>query len=498
MASKLSAPPRTHALLADGTTVSIRPALSDDRARVLRLYQDLSPESLRLRFSTAGLRSARQAAAKACSPARVGYLALVAETGGRVVGIAEYDTAVDSSPEPTCAENALVVADDWHDRGVGTLLVEHLVGAARVAGIRRFTADALAENGVVLQVFNDLGLSASRRLEGTEIHCTLQLEQREGYLAVVEARGRVADVAGMRPLLCPTSIAVVGAGRWTGSAGWAVLDNLQADGFTGSLYAVAPQTDWIGNIPCHPAVEALPGVPDLAVLAVPASAVPEVAEQCGRNGIRAVVVVASGLDAAEANARLAVRAYGMQLVGPSCLGIANADPAVRMDATFAARRPLPDGLSRLGIGASTSVSLGDAYDICGNDLLQWWETDGRITLALLYLESFQSPRAFSRITQRVARAMPVLTVDVGRFEAGRLRPPSQPCPPRNCPRVDASRPPAHGSTSRDARPKTMAPKKDIFRCLKRFIAREVYKYLTSTNIPQKQLPRATCRKAGQR
>ncbi|CAL9283143.1 Peptidyl-lysine N-acetyltransferase Pat [Streptomyces sp. enrichment culture] len=126
----------------------------------------------------------------------------------------------------------------------------------------------------------------------------------------------------------------------------------------------------------------------------------------------------------------------MRLVGPNCLGISNTDPALGLDATFAAGHPKPgsagvavqsggvgiallDGLSRLGIGVSTFTSLGDKYDVSGNDMLQWWESDGRTDLALLHLESFGNPRAFSRTARRVTRRMPVLTVDAGRTDAGR-------------------------------------------------------------------------------
>lgn len=126
----------------------------------------------------------------------------------------------------------------------------------------------------------------------------------------------------------------------------------------------------------------------------------------------------------------------MRLVGPNCLGISNTDPQLRLDATFAATHPHPgtagvavqsggvgiavlDGLSRLGVGVSSFVSLGDKYDVSGNDMLQWWESDGRTELALLHLESFGSPRAFSRTARRVTRRMPVLTVDAGRTDAGR-------------------------------------------------------------------------------
>jgi acyl-CoA synthetase (NDP forming) len=80
---------------------------------------------------------------------------------------------------------------------------------------------------------------------------------------------------------------------------------------------------------------------------------------------------------------------------------------------------LLDGLSRLGIGVSTFASLGNKYDVSGNDMLQWRESDGRTDLALMQLESFGKPRAFSRTARRVTRCMPVLTVDAGCKDAGR-------------------------------------------------------------------------------
>lgn len=79
----------------------------------------------------------------------------------------------------------------------------------------------------------------------------------------------------------------------------------------------------------------------------------------------------------------------------------------------------PHSPIRLGIGVSSFVSLGDKYEVSGNGLLQWWEGDGTTDLALLHLESFGNPRAFSRTARRVARRMPVLTVDAGRSDAGR-------------------------------------------------------------------------------
>ncbi|WP_406164661.1 GNAT family N-acetyltransferase [Streptomyces sp. NBC_00996] len=425
--------PSVHALLADGTTVCIRSVHPGDHDQLQGLYEEMSPENLRLRFFAAGRRSAALAADRACAPVHPGYRALLAEASGRVIGLAEYDTAGGKDD----AEISIAVADGLHHRGAGTLLVEHLVSAARAEGITTFTADALSENHEVLRLFADLGLRTSRHFEGPEVRCTIHLDEEDAYLSAIEARGRSADVASLRSLLRPDAVVVVGAGRTPGSVGRAILHHLHTGGFTRRLFAVNPSATSILGVPSYPSVSALPKTPDLAIVAVPAAGVPAVAEECGKAGVRALVVATAGLEHTHAQALLAAcRTYGMRLVGPNCLGISNTDPALCLDATFAAEHPRPgtagiavqsggvgiallDGLSRLGIGVSSFVSLGDKYDVSGNDMLQWWESDGRTDLALLHLESFGNPRAFSRTARRVTRRMPVLTVDAGRTDAGR-------------------------------------------------------------------------------
>ncbi|MEV5875360.1 GNAT family N-acetyltransferase [Streptomyces sp. NPDC052101] len=422
-----------HALLTDGTTVRIRQAGPADRDDVLRLYQEMSPENLRLRFFSTDPVSAHWAADRVAAGKRPAYCALAAESGGRLVGLAEYEIL----PSSSSADLSVAVADGWHHRGVGTLLLEHLANAARAAGVTAFRADALSENHDVLKVFHDLGLRVTHHFEGPEVRCTVELTEDETYMSAVEARARVADVISMQPLLRPGSVAVIGAGRSPGSVGRAILRNISTGCYAGRVFAVHPKAQAIAGVHACPSVADLALVPDLAVVAVPAAAVPQVAEECGQAGAGALLVVSAGLDAQQSGELMrACRRHGMRLVGPNCLGLANTEHGVRLDATFAARHPGPgtagvavqsggvgiallDGLARLGIGVSTFVSLGDKYDVSGNDMLQWWESDGHTDLALLHLESFGNPRAFSRTARRVARTMPVLTIDAGRSEAGR-------------------------------------------------------------------------------
>ena len=434
-------PVAAEALLADGSTVTIRPLTPGDEAAVLDLHAcRMSPDNQRLRFFAMSKLAPAAAAARLCAPAHEGFLALgaVAAPGlphERLVGVVEYQV---DERRPAVAEFAAAVADDWHHQGVATLLIEHLVHAAQDRGIRTFEADILAENREMLKVFAELGLEANRHTDGPESRIVVRLDEGdEHYRANVDHRGQAADLASLVPLLRPRSVAVVGVSRRAGSLGQTVLLKIRHNNFQGSLWAVNSHVDSVAGTTCYPSVARLPEVPDLAVLALPAARVAAAAEECGQAGVRALVVLTAGLDRPQSRDLLSTcRRHSMRMVGPNCLGIAVTDAAISLDAQFGAVTAAPGSagvavqsggvgiallghLNALGIGISSFVSLGDKYDVSGNDLLQWWEQDRRTDLAILHLESFGNPRAFSRTARRVAGSMPILTVDAGRSAAGR-------------------------------------------------------------------------------
>jgi len=251
----------------------------------------------------------------------------------------------------------------------------------------------------------------------------------------VASRESRADVASLRPLLQPRSVAVVGASRRRATVGRAILHNIVTSGFTGPVYAVNPhaQAMEMEGVPCVASVDDLPGPVDLAVITVPPPAVPEVAEQCGRHGVRALIVISSCRGAAGAELLAVCRRHGMRLLGPSCFGVIM--PWIGLDATFTADHPvrgvaglmvqsggvgiaLLGQMSRLGIGVSSFASAGDKYDVSPTDLLTWWAQDEVTQIAVLYVESFGNPRKFAGTARRVAQRMPVLTVVGARSPAG--------------------------------------------------------------------------------
>ena len=302
-----------------------------------------------------------------------------------------------------------------------------------------FTAQVLTQNAPMLHLFADAGLPVKRRYDDGVAEVTIPLPADDAdttldtFLETVARRERTAGAASLRHVLAPESVVVIGASRRTGAPGRAILDNIRTGGYQGRLYAVHPQAPELGGVHCARAVADLPESPDLALIAVPAPAVLDVAEDCGRLGVKALAVITSGLDTAACADLLAVcRRHGMRLVGPDSFGIAV--PGLGLDATFAASHPRPgvaglvmqsggvglamvDQLSRLGIGISSFASVGRKLDVSSNDMLLWWEQDEVTKLAVLYIESFGNPRKFGRTARRVGARIPLLTVHAGPFAA---------------------------------------------------------------------------------
>jgi acyl-CoA synthetase (NDP forming)/GNAT superfamily N-acetyltransferase len=419
----------------DGSTVEIRGAGPGDYEAVRAMHAALSPHNAYLRFFSMSPVNAEREASRVSREPGPGHAALLAWLGGELAGVASYE----ETAEPGIAEIALAVPDDLHGRGIGTLLLEHLVSIARQRKLRAFTAVTLAENTAMMAVFTNAGLPAQSRRDGGEVVLTFPLPADEAdrrlddYLNTVAARESRADVASLRHLLQPSSIAVVGAGRHRGSAGREILHNIVSGGFTGQVYPVNPHAGTLEGLPCLPSAADLPPQVDVAVIAVAARQLIEVAEQCGQREVRALVVITGDLGEKGPGLLATCRRHGMRLVGPNCFGIAI--PGLGLDATFGASRPRPGvaglvvqsggigvsflaHLGRLGIGVSSFASVGDKYDVSSNDLLTWWEQDGLTRLAALYVESFGSPRRFARTARRVGHRMPVLTVISGRSAAG--------------------------------------------------------------------------------
>ncbi|MCE9627488.1 MAG: acetate--CoA ligase family protein [Candidatus Eisenbacteria bacterium] len=247
---------------------------------------------------------------------------------------------------------------------------------------------------------------------------------------------------GLDAIFRPRSVAVIGASRRPGSIGAAIFKNLLEHGFDGPVYPVNPQARVVQSVLAYPTVADIPADVDLAVIAVPSKQVLAAVEECGKKGVRGVVVITAGFKetGAEGQEREralveATRRYGMRMIGPNCLGVLNTESNVCLDATFAPAWPPPGNVAfssqsgalglailetagALGMGISHFASVGNKADVSGNDLLEYWEQDPGTTTILLYLESFGNPRRFTQIARRVARTKPIVAVKSGRTKSG--------------------------------------------------------------------------------
>jgi len=424
-------------LASDGVPVHVRPIRPHDGEAMRRFHSALSADTVYRRFFSPHPVLSDSEVERFTHVDYVDRFALVAEVAGELVAVARYDRTT-----PQRAEVAFVVADDQQGRGIGSLLLEQLACAARERGITEFEADTLTTNSAMRGVFRDAGFEVNTTFADGVLHFEFPIAQTEHVQWAVEERERHSQVTSMRRLLQPSTIAVIGASRREGTIGHEVLRNLLMGGFEGTVYPVNPGAEHVLGVHAYPTVADIPEKVDLGVVVVPAPFVVGAVEACGQAAVDAVVVISAGFAetgdegrAREAELLTTVRRYGMRMVGPNCMGVANTSPEVRMNATFAPTPPRPGrvgllsqsgavGISlleraaRLGLGISTFVSGGNKADVSGNDMLQFWESDGATDVVLLYLESFGNPRKFARIARRVARSKPIVAVKSGRTAAG--------------------------------------------------------------------------------
>ncbi len=240
----------------------------------------------------------------------------------------------------------------------------------------------------------------------------------------------------------PKSVAVIGASSRKKSLGWEILNNLILSGFNGKLFPINPKADHIHSIKAYKSILNLKDQVDLAVIAIPASGVLKVVNDCGKMGVKGIVVITAGFKEIggegirlEDKLMKLVRKYNMRMVGPNCMGVINTDEEIKLNASFARVRPeagkigflsqsgalgesILSHAKNLGIGISKFVSMGNKPDISGNDLVEEWEHDENVNVILMYLESFGNPKKFTKIAKRISRNKPIIAVKAGRTLAG--------------------------------------------------------------------------------
>jgi acyl-CoA synthetase (NDP forming)/GNAT superfamily N-acetyltransferase len=424
-------------LASDGGTVHLRPISPSDGDRVVAFHAGLSERTRYMRWFGPYPEMSARDVAHMTGVDHHDRVALVAVLGGRIIAVGIYESLAGSG-RPEAAEVAFVVADDHQGRGLGTVLLEHLAGAAAENGFTLFEAEVLAENRAMLSVFKDAGYQLSRSFDGSTVHVEFAIDPTDALLAVRNARELGSEARSVANLLRPDSVAIIGASADPRKVGNALLANVIAGGFQGPVFPVNAEARAVRGIRSYPSVRDIPDPVDLAIVAVPADTVGDVLQDCLAKNVKTMVVVSAGFaESGEAGAVAQrtlvheIRAHGMRLVGPNALGVINTDPEIALNATLAPRVPgrgrvgffcqsgalgiaILDTAARRQLGLSTFVSAGNRADLSGNDMLQYWDADDATDVILLYLESFGNPRKFSRLARRVSRNKPIVAVKAGR------------------------------------------------------------------------------------
>jgi 3-hydroxypropionyl-CoA synthetase (ADP-forming) len=245
-------------------------------------------------------------------------------------------------------------------------------------------------------------------------------------------------------LFKPRSVAILGASPTPGRIGHGILKSLMASGFPGSLYPINPKYSEVMGLRSYGSLMEVPGIVDLAVMAIPVSALPKAVSECISKAVGNVVIISGGFkelggSKAELEFRIAeeLRSHGIRLIGPNCMGILN--PKAKLDVLFQPPermlRPKPGGIAFLtqsgtfgcaflewaaleGLGVSKFVSYGNRADLDEADLIRYLGADSETEVIGIYVEGLENGRKFLQALKEVAPKKPIVVLKAGRTGEG--------------------------------------------------------------------------------
>jgi acetyltransferase len=237
----------------------------------------------------------------------------------------------------------------------------------------------------------------------------------------------------------PETVAVIGATEKAGSVGRTVMRNLISNPFGGTIFPVNPNRSNVLGIKAYPNIAEVPERVDLAVVAAPAPAVPDVIAECADAGVGGAIIISAGFkEVGEEGRELEERVLEearrgrMRLVGPNTLGVMN--PNTGLNATFAGDMARPGSVGflsqsgalctaildqsfRENVGFSAFVSVGSMLDVGWGDLIHYLGNDRRTKSIIVYMESVGDARSFLSAAREVALTKPIIVIKAGRTEA---------------------------------------------------------------------------------
>ena len=238
----------------------------------------------------------------------------------------------------------------------------------------------------------------------------------------------------------PRAIAVIGASESEDSLGARILRNLK-ESCHGLIFPVNPFKQTVQGIIAYPSVDKVPSKIDLAIIATPAHTIPQIIEECGKSGVRSVIIVSAGLNENDETGQDLIRqiiehknTYGVRIIGPNSLGVIR--PKTNLYATFGDKKAIPgriafisqsgalcgsvlDWSSETKVGLSAVVSVGSMIDVSLGELIEYFGADPQTRAIMLYVESIKDLRGFMSAARGFARTKPIVIVKAGRFNKHR-------------------------------------------------------------------------------
>src|SRR5215212_6994723 len=237
----------------------------------------------------------------------------------------------------------------------------------------------------------------------------------------------------------PETVAVIGATDRPGSVGRTIMWNLISNPFGGTVFPVNERRQNVLGIKAYPSITQVPARVDLAVIAAPAQAVPQIIRECVETEVEGAIIVSAGFRETgpegaelEREALEEARRGRMRIIGPNCLGVMN--PTTGLNATFAsgAARPGSVGfLSQSGalmtaildrsfmenLGFSAFVSVGSMMEVGWGALIYYLGADRKTESIVIYMESVGDARSFFSAAREVALTKPIIVIKAGRTAA---------------------------------------------------------------------------------
>ncbi len=247
-------------------------------------------------------------------------------------------------------------------------------------------------------------------------------------------------MSDLNSLIKPKSVAVIGASKTPGKIGYAVIENIKASGYAGEVYPINPKEAEIAGYKAYPSITAVGKPIDVAVFCVPAAASLAVAEECGKAGVKHLIVITAGFKEIggegrelEKNLIAIAKKYGMRVTGPNNLGVM--DTHTPINATFAKDFAIKGNIAFIsqsgalcvaildwslqrGLGFSQFISIGNKADLHEADFIEAAAGDPNTKVICLYLEDVVDGDKFIEVCRKVTQKIPVIVFKAGVTASG--------------------------------------------------------------------------------